>query len=323
MPRSLDARTPAARSGASRPAAPVDQPTAQPRRTGEELEVVRREEHRADLSHQVGERHQPARALGLFSRSGIGVLELTGAIDDARGPVQELKRLRDTAWIRAIVVRIDSPGGAVAPTQEIFEEILKTKETKPIIASMGATATSGGYYIASASDSIVANPGTLTGSIGVILQLGNVEELMKKIGVRSFNIKSAPNKDIGSPFQPLTKEARDILQSLVDNVHSQFVTAVAQTRGLDEGKVRQLADGRVYSGAQAKELGLVDAFGTLEDAIELAAKRAGLEETPAVYYARPTRESWWERLFFGVFGKRLPIHDRGWLRYEWSPSFLH
>ncbi len=263
-----------------------------------------------------------ARAVSLFSGNGIGVIELNGAIDDSRGTVQQLKRFREASWIRAIVIRIDSPGGAVAPTQEIFEEVLKTKETKPIIASMGSTATSGGYYIASACDSIVANPGTLTGSIGVILQLGNVEELMKKIGVRSVSIKSAPNKDIGSPFQPLSKEGREILQSLVDSVHSQFVSAVAQTRGLDENEVKQLADGRVYSGAQAKELGLVDEFGTLEGAIRLAAERAGLEETPSVYYARPTRESWWERLFFGVFGRRLPTHNGGWLRYEWSPSFL-
>jgi protease-4 len=263
------------------------------------------------------------KAVALFSGDGIGVLELDGAIDDSRHPIEELKRFRDAKWIRAIVIRIDSPGGAVAPTQEIFEEIQKAKKKKPLIASMGGMATSGGYYIASACERIVANPGTLTGSIGVILQLSNLEELMKKIGVKGYNIKSGPNKDIGSPFQPLSPEAREILQSLVDNVHSQFVTAVAKGRGLDVAKVRKIADGRVYSGAQAKELGLVDEFGTLQDAIELAAKRVGLEESPSVYYARPAKENWLEKLFFGVFGNRLPAHDRGWLRYEWSPSFLH
>ena len=164
---------------------------------------------------------------------------------------------------------------------------------------MGGMATSGGYYIAAACDKIVANPGTLTGSIGVIMQLTNVEELMKKVGVKGLNIKSGANKDLGSPFQAISPEGREILQSLVDNVHSQFVAAVAKGRGMNEGQVRKLADGRVYSGAQAKDLGLMDQFGTLEDAIELAAKRAGLEGEPAVYYSRPEQERWWERMFHG------------------------
>ena len=210
-----------------------------------------------------------------------------------------LRRFRQTPWIKAVVVRIDSPGGAVAPTQEIFEEIQRIKKTKPCIASMGNIAASGGYYIASACDKILANPGTLTGSIGVIMQLSNVEELMKKIGVKGINIKSGANKDIGSPFQPLSPEGRDILQSLVDNVHSQFVSAVAKGRGMDEARVRKLADGRIYSGAQAKDLGLVDQFGTLEDAIDLAAKRVGLDAEPAVYYSRPEREHFGIGLFMG------------------------
>jgi protease IV len=183
-------------------------------------------------------------------------------------------------------------------------------------------ATSGGYYIAAACDKIVANPGTLTGSIGVIMQLSNVEDLMKKIGVKGINVKSGANKDIGSPFQPLSPEGKQILQSLVDNVHSQFVAAVAKGRGMEEAQVRRLADGRVYSGAQAKELGLIDQFGTLEEAIELAARRVGIETDPAVYYSRPEQERWWERMFMGIFGRRLPGTERAWLRYEWSPSLL-
>ena len=262
------------------------------------------------------------RVLSLLSGEGIGVLQIEGAIDDSRGVLSELKRFKEAPWIKAIVVRIDSPGGAVAPTQEIFDELAKTKKRKPLIASMGGMATSGGYYIASACDKIVANPGTLTGSIGVIMQLNNVEELMKKVGVKGYNIKSGANKDIGSPFQPLSAEGREILQSLVDNVHSQFVSAVAKGRGMDEAKVRKLADGRVYSGAQAKELGLVDQFGTLQDAIELAAKRVGLEENPTVYYSRLEQERWWEKMFFSAIGRRLPGNERGWLRYEWSPSLL-
>jgi protease-4 len=192
------------------------------------------------------------KVLSMFSGEGVGVLQIDGAIDDSRGVVDELKRLKAMPWVRAIVVRIDSPGGAVAPTQEIFEEIQRSKKSKPFIASMGGMATSGGYYIAAACDRIVANPGTLTGSIGVIMQLTNVEELMKKIGVKGVNVKSGPNKDIGSPLLPLSPEGREILQSLVDNVHSQFVAAVAKGRGIDEMRVRKLADGRIYSGAQPK-----------------------------------------------------------------------
>jgi len=263
-----------------------------------------------------------ARVLSMFAGDGVGVLQIEGTIDDSRGVLAELKRFKEMPWVRAIVVRIDSPGGAVAPTQEIFEEIQRSKKKKPFIASMGGTATSGGYYIAAACDKIVANPGTLTGSIGVVMQLSNVEELMKKVGVKGINVKSGVNKDLGSPFQPLSPEGRQILQSLVDNVHSQFVAAVARGRGMEEARVRQLADGRVYSGAQAKDLGLIDQFGTLEEAIELAARRVGIEEEPAVYYSRPEQERWWERMFIGIFGRRLPGTERGWLRYEWSPSLL-
>jgi protease-4 len=263
-----------------------------------------------------------SKALSFLSGDGVGVLQVEGAIDDSRVVLSELKRFKEAPWIKAIVVRIDSPGGAVAPTQEIFDELQKTQKGKPIIASMGGMATSGGYYIAAACEKIVANPGTLTGSIGVIMQLNNVEELMKKVGVKGYNIKSGVNKDIGSPFQPLSPEGREILQSLVDNVHSQFISAVAKGRGMSEAQVRKLADGRVYSGAQAKELGLVDQFGTLDDAIDFAAKRGGLEENPTVYYSSAEQERWWEKLFFAAIGTRFPTLQRGWLRYEWSPTLL-
>src|SRR5918992_2005488 len=263
-----------------------------------------------------------SRALSLLAGDGVGILQVDGAINDSRDVLTELRRFRDAPWIKAIVLRIDSPGGAVAPTQEIFDELQKVRSKKPLIASMGGMATSGGYYIASACEKIVANPGTLTGSIGVIMQLNNVEELMKKVGVKGYNIKSGANKDIGSPFQPLSPEGREILQSLVDSVHSQFVSAVAKARGMKEAQVRKVADGRVYSGAQAKEVGLVDQFGTLEDAIDFAAKRVGLDENPTVYYSRPEQERWWESMFFAAIGKRLHTSQRGWLRYEWSPSLL-
>jgi protease IV len=263
-----------------------------------------------------------SKVLSMLSDDGVGVLLIDGAIDDSREPLSELKRFKEAPWIKAVVVRIDSPGGAVAPTQEIFEAIRKIKGKKPVIASLGGMAASGGYYIASACDKIVANPGTLTGSIGVIMQLANVEDLMKKIGVKGYNVKSGPNKDIGSPFQDLSPEGRAILQALVDNVHGQFVSAVAKARDMDEAVVRKLSDGRIYSGAQAKALGLVDNFGSLEDAIELAAKQAGIEGGPAVYYSRPERQGLLDRMFFGVFGIKLPRGETSWLRYEWSPSLL-
>ncbi|MBI4489090.1 MAG: signal peptide peptidase SppA [Deltaproteobacteria bacterium] len=260
--------------------------------------------------------------LSLLGGEGVGVLEIEGSIDDSREALQNLKRFGEIKGIKAVVVRIDSPGGGVAPTQEIYEEIEKLKKKKPVIASLGGMATSGGYYIASACDQVVANPGTLTGSIGVIMQLGNVEELMKKLGLKGYSIKSGPHKDIGSPLRPLSPEGRAILQSLVDNVHGQFVSAVARGRGMAEDKIRELADGRVYSGEQAKGLGLVDILGNVEDAIDLAAKRAGIKGPPQVFYSRGEDRSWWEKLLFSFFGKRWG-RGEGWgLRYEWSLSFI-
>src|ERR1043166_8862897 len=179
-----------------------------------------------------------AGVLTALGGDSIGVVQVEGTINDSRDIIEALKQFGDSSGVKAIVLRIDSPGGAVAPTQEIYEEIEKLKKKKPVIASFGGMAASGGYYIGSACDQIVANPGTLTGSIGVIMQLTNVEELMRKVGVKGVNVKSGANKDIGSPFIPLSPEGRDILQSLVDNVHSQFVTAVAKGRSMEEARVR-------------------------------------------------------------------------------------
>jgi protease-4 len=260
--------------------------------------------------------------LSLLGKEGIGVLRIEGSIDDSAGAIEELKRFGETESIKAIIVRIDSPGGGVAPTQEIYTEIEKVKKKKPVIASLGGVAASGGYYIASACDQIMANPGTLTGSIGVIMELGNVEGLMRKLGVKGETIKSGPHKDIGSPMRPLTPEGRAILQSLVDNVHGQFVSAVARGRKMPEEQVRKLADGRVYSGEQAKEIGLVDLLGNMEDAIDIAAKRAGIKGEPQVIYSRTEDRTWWEKLLFSFFGNRFGKTENGGLRYEWSPSFI-
>lgn len=262
------------------------------------------------------------KVLALLGGDVVGVLEIEGSIESSREAIRGLKRFVETRGIKAVVVRIDSPGGAVAPTQEIYDEIVKVRKEKPVVASLGSVAASGGYYIASACDRVIANPGTLTGSIGVIMELGNIEELMKKLGVKGYAIKSGPHKDVGSPFRALTPEGRAILQGLVDNVHGQFVSAVAKGRKMPEAKVRELADGRIFSGQQAKELGLVDELGGLENAIEAAAKRAGIEGVPQVVYFRGDRRSWWEQFVFSFLGRLPGGGERWWLRYEWSPLIM-
>lgn len=263
-----------------------------------------------------------AEVLSLFGGEAVAVLQVEGTIDDSSGPIGSLKRFAVMKGIKAVVIRIESPGGAVAPTQEIYEEIEKLKKKKPVIASLGGLAASGGYYIASACDQVVANPGTMTGSIGVIMELANVEELMRKIGLKESSIKSGPHKDIGSPFKPLSAEQKAILQSLVDNVHGQFVRAVARGRKMPEEKVRELADGRVFSGEQAKELGLVDLLGSIEAAVDLAAKKAGIEGPPQVIYWRGTEKSWWEELFSSFPGNEWKKTTGLGLRYEWSPAWI-
>jgi len=262
-----------------------------------------------------------AGVLTALGGDSIGVVQVEGTINDSRDIIESLKQFGDSSGVKAIVLRIDSPGGAVAPTQEVYEEIEKLKKKKPVIASFGGMAASGGYYIGSACDEIVANPGTLTGSIGVIMQLGNVEELMKKIGVQGYSVKSGANKDLGSPLKALTPEGKAILQGLVDNVHAQFVRAVAKGRRLTEDKVKALADGRVYSGEQAKGLGLVDVLGNMEDAVDLAAKRVGIKGKPQVVYSRAEQKGWMD-MVASTWLRGWTKHESLGLRYEWSPSLL-
>lgn len=218
----------------------------------------------------------------------VAVVEVEGLIVDAERVVRELEEHADDPSVRAIVVRIQSPGGLVAPTQEIYDAIGRVRARgKPVVASMGAVAASGGYYLATAASRIMANPGTLTGSIGVIMQLAEVEGLLKKIGVRYEVIKSGRHKDIGSFSRPMAPEERVILQALLDDMHDQFVTAVANGRRLERAAVLPLADGRVYSGRRAKELRLIDDLGGLEEAIRLAGELAGVSGKPRV--VRPRR----------------------------------
>ena len=197
--------------------------------------------------------------------------------------VSKLDKIRKDPQIKAVVLRINSPGGSVGATQEICEEIEKIKKTgKKVVASMGDVAASGGYYIASTADKIIANPGTITGSIGVIAEMGNVEELFRKIGVKIEVIKSGKHKDIGSPVRPMTQEERKMLQELINNAYEQFVAAVVKGRNMPYEKVKELADGSIYTGQQAKDNGLIDDLGNMQDAVKLAGQLAGIKGEPNV-----------------------------------------
>lgn len=217
----------------------------------------------------------------------VAIVELEGLILDVDDLVRDLRRHRENPLVRAVVVRINSPGGVVGPTQEIHQAIRFLREAgKPVVASLGAVAASGGYYVAVAADQIYANPGTLTGSIGVIMQMANLEHLMKKVGVDYVVVKAGQFKDMGNVARPMTDEERRVLQSLLDDIHRQFITAVAQGRKLAESEVTVVADGRVFSGAQAKALRMVDTLGSLEDAVNRAAVLAGLPVPPRVMLPR-------------------------------------
>ena len=216
----------------------------------------------------------------------IAIVEIKGAITQSSGIIEELQYYFEDDGVKAIILRIDSPGGGVGPSQEIHREIMKIKSKKKVVTSMGSVAASGGYYIACASDLIVANPGTITGSIGVVMQFSNFEELLKKIGIKGVVLKSGEHKDVGSPFREMTPEEKRIMQEVLDNVHQQFIQAVAQGRKLDQSKVIQIADGRILTGEQAKNLGLVDQMGNLQDTIDITAKLVGIVGKPNVLYPK-------------------------------------
>ena len=192
----------------------------------------------------------------------VAVVELEGLIAETDDLVRELRQHRENPSIKAVVIRINSPGGVVGPTQEVYDAIRRVREAgKPVVASLGAVAASGGYYIAVGADQIYANPGSLTGSIGVIMQLANLDSLMKKVGVEYVVVKAGAFKDIGNIARPMTPDERRVLQTLLDDVHGQFIDAVAKGRKLPREQVVQFADGRVFSGTQALALKMVDGLG--------------------------------------------------------------
>lgn len=243
-------------------------------------------------------------ALAMFSAMGtapdlafggrIAVVEINGVIADDAMFLRDIRRLRRDGSVRGWVVDINSPGGVVAPAQSMYETVrrIRTEDGVPVVAAIGSVGASGGYYVALAADSIVALPGSITGSIGVIMEYPNVEELMEKVGVRMEVVKSGEQKDLGSPFRSMGPEDRALMAALVTDVHDQFIQAVADARGLPVDEVRTLADGRVLSGRQAQAAGLVDRMGNVDEAIRVAGRLAGLGAEPRIVRPTPPREDW-------------------------------
>jgi len=244
-------------------------------------------------------------ARGDFNLAGIGskiaLIELKGVIYNSRPIVRQFEKYRKDESVKAVVFRIDSPGGGVAESQEIYEAAKKTREAgKVVVASMGSVAASGGYYVACGTDTIVANPGTTTGSIGVIAEIPNAKRLLEKIGIDFTVIKSGQFKDTGSPFKEMTPTERKYLQSLIDDAFEQFASVVATERRMSREEVSKIADGRVFTGQQAKENGLIDVIGTYQDAIDLAATMAGLTGEPKLIREKREKFTLFDLLFLDL-----------------------
>jgi len=232
----------------------------------------------------------------------IGVLEVKGVILESETYLKAIEELRKRKDIKAVVLRIDSPGGAVGPVQEIFEELKLLRKEKPLIVSMGGVSASGGYYLALSGQKIFANPGTITGSIGVMIQLPNFEKLMEKLGISTEVIKSGEFKDTGSSFRKLSPKEKEYLQEKVNLLHTQFVKAVSEERKLPLEKVKEIANGKIYTGEEALKLGLIDALGNFYRALDEARKLAGLREYSLEYF--PEKKGYLERIMEG----KLPLN---------------
>ncbi|MEA1935474.1 MAG: signal peptide peptidase SppA [Thermodesulfobacteriota bacterium] len=227
-------------------------------------------------------------------KNKIGVVTVEGVMKDSSPVVDQLVKYGKDDSIKAVVLRIDSPGGGVVSSQEIYEAVLSLKKKKKVVASMGSVAASGGYYVACAADKIVANPGTITGNIGVVVHFSNVEELLKKIGLKSSVVKSGRYKDIGSPLREMTADEKRLIQEVIDDIYDQFLEAVSSNRKIPKGKVAGIADGRIFTGRQALKMGLVDFLGDKEHAINLAAKLSGIKGKPDVVYPKEKELKLWK-----------------------------
>jgi protease-4 len=222
-------------------------------------------------------------------KGNVAVVEILGGIFDAKPVTEELRDLKKDEQAKAVVLRVDSPGGSVAASQEIFEAVKSLKATKPVVVSMGTVAASGGYYIAAPASRILANAGTITGSIGVRLEIMNVEDLLQWARLKSVTLKSGAMKDVGSPTRAMSPEEKAYLEDILKAMHAQFKKAVAENRGLKIEDVEPLADGRIFTGEEALEKKLVDELGSLDRAVQVAAELAGIKDEPEPYY--PDKES--------------------------------
>ena len=236
----------------------------------------------------------------LIASDKLGVVHLDGVIENSRPVVEWIKDLREDKSVKGVLLRVNSPGGVVAPSQEIYTAVRKLAARKPVVASMGTVAASGGYYAASPATRIMANPGTITGSIGVIMELANFEDLLSKIGVKQTSIASGKFKDAGSPFKPMTAEEKAYFEGLVQDMHAQFVTDVAVARNMTVPVVAALADGRALTGRQARQAGLVDDLGGYEDAMAVLRGLAMVPEDVNVVEGPKKEEAWLRELLKSV-----------------------
>jgi protease-4 len=227
----------------------------------------------------------------------IGVVPVEGMISDSLEITEKIDEFGKDSSIVAVVVRIDSPGGGVAASQEIYDAVVALKKKKKVVVSMGSVAASGGLLIACAGDKIVANPGTITGSISAIMQFANVEELLKKVGVKSSVVKSGQYKDIGSPMREMTPEERILIQELIDDIYNQFIDVIVRDRKMTREQVVAIGDGRVFTGRKAKEYGLVDQLGNMAVAARLASELAGKDGKYDLVYPRKKHSSVFDYMF--------------------------
>lgn len=264
---------------------------------------------------------------GEYTSSGSGdkiaVVEINDVIVSSEKTVEQIKKFREDKSVKAILLRINTPGGGVAASQEIYEEVKKTRDSgKIIVVSMGAIAASGGYYIAVGSSLIVSNPGTLTGSIGVIAQFISIKDLAEKLGINQTTIKSGNLKDAGNPFRQMNDTDKAYFQDVVDNSFMQFLDVVAKERKMDKETLLKYANGRVFTGLQAKEYGLVDSLGTFEDAIRITSRMAGIEGEPRIIRERK-KFSFFEELMGSkiedVTDIKGKLFDEPILQYKFQP----
>jgi protease IV len=270
------------------------------------------------LVYVLGSSTEDRRSFALDNK--VGIVKVEGFIGDTRDVVEQLSQFGKDETIKAVVLRIDSPGGGVASSQEIYAAVVELKKKKKVIASMGSLAASGGYMVACATDKIVANPGTITGSISAVMHFANAQELLKKVGLKASVVKSGKFKDIGSPVREMTAEERALLQELVDDIYDQFLDMVARDRNIAKENLRKIADGRVFTGRQAQKLGLVDDLGDMGYAVTLAGEMSGIKGKPEVVYPKKKGSRFWDYLFREMF---TALEHEMWGRTEQFRGILY